>query len=101
MEIGCAEAVKQAVVAGMGISILSAHTVQPEVRSGLLKVLDVQDLPLKRHWHVAHREDRHLPPPALDFWQFLISEGGTRLEHFTGIDRLHTGVEVQRSDHDG
>jgi DNA-binding transcriptional LysR family regulator len=97
MEIGCAEAIKQAVVAGMGISFLSAHTVQPEVRSGLLKVLDVQGLPLERHWRVAHRADRRLAPAALDFRQFLISEGGTRLEHFAGIDRVHTGVEVQRS----
>ncbi|RFU44747.1 LysR substrate-binding domain-containing protein [Paraburkholderia sp. DHOC27] len=92
MEIGCSEAIKQSVMAGMGISLLAAHTVQSEVRAGLLKVLDVQGFPLKRHWCVVHCADRHLPPAALDFRQFLLTEGGARLEHFTGIDSVQTGM---------
>jgi DNA-binding transcriptional LysR family regulator len=84
MEIGCAEAIKQSVMAGMGISFLSA--------------LDVQGFPLKRHWCVVHRADRHLPPAALEFRQFLLAEGGARLEHFTGIDKVHTGMDLQAPD---
>ncbi|SMG48643.1 DNA-binding transcriptional regulator, LysR family [Paraburkholderia susongensis] len=99
MEIGCEEAIKQSVMAGMGISFLSAQAVQSEVRAGLLKVLDVQGFPLKRHWCVAHRVDRPLPPVARDFRQFLLTEAGTRLEHFTGIERVHTGMDLQRPDH--
>lgn len=95
MEIGCAEAIKQSVMAGMGISFMAAQTVQFEVRAGLLKVLDVQGFPLKRHWCVVHRADRHLPPAALDFRQFLLTEGGPRLEHFTGIDKVQTGMDLQ------
>lgn len=98
MEIGCAEAIKQSVMAGMGISFLSAQAVQSEVRAGLLKVLDVQGFPLKRHWCVVHRADRHLPPAALDFRQFLLTEGGARLEHFTGIESVHKGMDLQRPD---
>jgi DNA-binding transcriptional LysR family regulator len=94
MEIGCAEAIKQSVMAGMGISFLSAQAVQSEVRAGLLTVLDVQGFPLKRHWCVVHRADRHLPPAALDFRQFLLTEGGARLEQFTGIDKVHTGMDL-------
>ena len=94
MEIGCAEAIKQSVMAGMGISFLSAQAVQFEVRAGLLTVLDVQGFPLKRHWCVVHRADRHLPPAALDFRQFLLTEGGARLEQFTGIDKVHTGMDL-------
>ncbi|MGF7128561.1 DNA-binding transcriptional LysR family regulator [Paraburkholderia sp. EB58] len=94
MEIGCAEAIKQSVMAGMGISFLSAQAVQFEVRAGLLKVLDVQGFPLKRHWCVVHRADRHLPPAALDFRQFLLTEGDARLEQFTGIDKVHTGMDL-------
>jgi DNA-binding transcriptional LysR family regulator len=96
MEIGCAEAIKQSVMAGMGISFLSAQAVQSEVRAGLLKVLDVQGFPLKRHWCVVHRADRHLPPAALDFRHFLLTEGGARLEHFTAIDKVQTGMDLQR-----
>ena len=94
MEIGCAEAIKQSVMAGMGISFLSTQAVQFEVRAGLLTVLDVQGFPLKRHWCVVHRADRHLPPAALDFRQFLLTEGGARLEQFTGIDKVHTGMDL-------
>jgi DNA-binding transcriptional LysR family regulator len=99
VEIGCVEAIKQSVMAGMGISFLSAQAVQFEVRAGLLKVLDVQGFPQKRHWCVVHRADRHLPRAALDFRQFLLTEGVARLAHFTGIERVHTGMDLQRADH--
>lgn len=99
MELGCAEAIKQSVMAGMGISFLSAQEVQSEVRAGMLKVLDVQGFPVKRQWCVVHRVDRPLPPAARDFRQFLLTEAGTRLEHFTGIDNVHTGMDPQRVDH--
>jgi DNA-binding transcriptional LysR family regulator len=99
MEIGCEEAIKQSVMAGMGISFLSTQAVQSEVRAGLLKVLDVQGFPLKRHWCVAHRTDRPLPPAARDFRQFLLTEGGRRLEDFTRIESVHTGMDLQRPHH--
>ncbi|CDG85321.1 LysR substrate-binding domain-containing protein [Janthinobacterium agaricidamnosum] len=88
MELGCAEAIKQSVIAGMGISLLAAQEVQSEVRAGLLKVLDVQGFPLKRHWNVVHRADRPLPPAARDFQQFLLTEAGAWLAHFTGIEGI-------------
>ncbi|MFL9931864.1 LysR family transcriptional regulator [Paraburkholderia sp. RL18-103-BIB-C] len=99
MEIGCEEAIKQSVMAGMGISFLSTQAVQSEVRAGLLRVLDVQGFPLKRQWCVAHRADRPLPPAARDFRQFLLTEGGKRLEDFTRIESVHTGMDLQRPDH--
>jgi DNA-binding transcriptional LysR family regulator len=99
MEIGCVEGIKQSVMAGMGICFLSAQAVQSEVRAGLLKVLDVQGFPVKRHWREAHRVDRPLPQVARDFRQFLLTEAGARLEHFTGIESVHTGMDLQRPDH--
>ena len=88
MELGCAEAIKQCVIAGMGISLMSAQEVQSEVRAGQLKVLDVQGFPLKRHWHVVHRTDRPLPLAARDFRQFLLTDAGAWLEHFMGMETL-------------
>ena len=99
MEIGCTEAIKQSVMAGMGISFLSAQAVQSELRAGLLNVLDVQGFPLKRHWCVVHRADRNLPPAALAFRQFLLTEGGARLEHFTGMDKVQMDIDLQRVEH--
>lgn len=93
MELGCAEAIKQSVIAGMGISLLAAQEVQSEVRAGLLKVLDVQGFPLKRHWHVVHRADRPLPPAARDFQQFLVTQAGAWLARFTGIAGMQMNTE--------
>lgn len=74
MELGCAEAIKQSVIAGMGISLMAAHEVQQEVRAGLMTVLDVRGFPLQRQWHAVHRGDRVLPVAARDFLQFLIDD---------------------------
>lgn len=79
MELGCSEAIKQSVIAGMGVSLLSAQEVQADVRAGLLTVLAVQGLPVKRQWHVVHCGDRPLPSVARGFRQFLLDEAALRL----------------------
>lgn len=84
MELGYSEAIKQSVMAGLGISLLSTHEVEAEVRAGQLHVLDVQGFPVKRYWHVVHCGDRPLPPAARDFRQFLLNEGRARLLSLSG-----------------
>jgi DNA-binding transcriptional LysR family regulator len=79
MELGCSEAIRQSVIAGMGVSLLSAQEVQADVRAGLLTVLAVQGLPVKRQWHVVHCGDRPLPSVARGFRQFLLDEAALRL----------------------
>jgi DNA-binding transcriptional LysR family regulator len=79
MALGYSEAIKQSVMAGLGVGLLSIHEAEPEVRSGRLRLLDVQGFPLQRHWQVVHRSDRPLPPAARDFRQFLLTEGSARL----------------------
>jgi DNA-binding transcriptional LysR family regulator len=80
MEIRSTETIKQAVIAGLGVSFLSAHTVSRELRSGSLKVLDVQGLPLPLHWYVVHRRTKRLPPVAQAFKAFLLDEGASLIE---------------------
>ena len=77
MEIRSTETIKQAVMAGMGLSFLSAHTVSRELQAGSLRVLDVQGLPLMQHWYVVHRMGKRLPPVAQAFKDFLISDGAS------------------------
>jgi DNA-binding transcriptional LysR family regulator len=77
MEIRSTETIKQAVIAGLGLSFLSAHTVSRELHDGSLKVLDVHGLPLQLHWYVVHRRTKRLPPVAQAFRNFLLSEGAT------------------------
>ena len=83
MELKSAETIKQAVIAGMGISFLSAHTVALERKVGSLVVLDVQHFPVMLSWYVVHRRTKRLPPVALAFKQFLMSEGASLIEATT------------------
>ncbi len=75
MEIRSTETIKQAVMAGMGLSFLSAHTVSRELASKSLAVLDVQGFPLMLNWYVVHRQNKRLPPVAQAFKSFLLAEG--------------------------
>ena len=74
METDTNEAIKQAVQAGMGLAIMSLHTVELELETKRLKVLDVQDFPIMRHWHVVHRKNKRLSSAAQAFREFLLTE---------------------------
>ena len=80
MEIKSTETIKQAVIAGMGISFMSAHTVSRELSDGSLVVLDVQGLPLRLNWYVVQRRQKRLPPVAQAFRLFLLQEGARLIE---------------------
>ncbi|HXZ49012.1 MAG TPA: LysR family transcriptional regulator [Usitatibacter sp.] len=70
------ETIKQAVMAGMAISLLSLHTLAREVATGALAVLDVEDLPIVRRWYLVHRADKRLSPAAHAFREFMLGEAG-------------------------
>jgi len=80
MEISSTETIKQAVIAGMGVSFLSAHTVGMELQTGHLVVLDVQGFPAWQSWYVVHRRSKRLPPVAHAFRQFLLTEGAALID---------------------
>lgn len=74
MEMNKNEAIKQAVEAGLGLGVVSLHTVQAEIASGQLCVLDVQGFPLKRQWYLVQREGKRLSPAAQAFTQLVLKE---------------------------
>ncbi len=79
MELGSIEAIKQAVMAGLGISVMSRHNLKLELQSGRLCVLDVKGFPLRRHWFAVHDAQRELSLVARTFLDFLLSEGSELL----------------------
>jgi DNA-binding transcriptional LysR family regulator len=85
MEIRSTETIKQAVMAGLGLSFLSAHTVSRELHAGSLCVLDVKGFPLMLNWYVVHRRTKRLPPVAQAFKDFLLSEGASQIEQIVPI----------------
>lgn len=74
MEMETNEAIKQAVQAGMGLGILSLHSIELELETHRLAILDVEHFPLLRHWFVAHRRNKRLSSAALAFKEFLLTE---------------------------
>ncbi len=79
MDMSSNETIKQAVMAGMGLSFLSLHTVGLEVRSGLMGVLDVEDTPVMRTWNVVSLQSKLLSPAAEAFRYFIIENGEAHL----------------------
>lgn len=79
MEIGSNETIKQAVMAGLGLSFISAHTIAAEVADGRLALLDVEGLPVVRQWFVVKRSAKRLTPPAAALNAFLAESGATFL----------------------
>ncbi|MBL7005398.1 MAG: LysR family transcriptional regulator [Gammaproteobacteria bacterium] len=74
MEITSNEAIKQAVQAGLGLGIVSAQSVELEVSSGCLTILDVVGFPLVRHWYIVSRSGKQLSPVAQLFESFLLKD---------------------------
>ncbi|BAO44569.1 LysR family transcriptional regulator [Thiolapillus brandeum] len=79
MELGSIEAIKQAVMAGLGISVMSEHNLRLELDSGKISVLDVKGFPLRRHWFAVHASSRKLSLVAQTFLDFIRDEGSAIL----------------------
>lgn len=70
------ESIKQAVMAGMGLSFLSLRTVRHELASGHIALLDIEGMPLMGNWYITHLSQKKLSPAATSFKAFLIEQGG-------------------------
>ena len=79
MEMHSNEAIKQAVMAGMGVSLLSLHTIALEWTNGLIAAPAVEGLPLNRHWHLVHVAGKYLSPSAEAFRYFMLEHAQAHL----------------------
>jgi len=73
MLLGSSETIKQAVMADLGISALSRHSVTLELATNSLVELDIEGFPLIRSWYLVHHEKKHLSPVAQAFINFTLS----------------------------
>jgi LysR family transcriptional regulator, low CO2-responsive transcriptional regulator len=83
MEMSSNEVIKRAVAAGMGISLLSLHTLQLELQTGCLVILPVHGLPVVRDWHLVHLKDKRLPPVARAFKSYMLEHAERVIGEFT------------------
>lgn len=71
MELGTNEAVKQAIMAGIGISLISRLSLTNELQLGKISILDIEGFPLESSWHTLHRKEKKLTPVTENFIAFL------------------------------
>ncbi len=74
IELGSSEAIKQGVMAGLGIGILSLHSLTLELTAGALVVLDVEGFPQRRRWYAVHLKGKRLSLVARTFLDFILNE---------------------------
>ncbi|MCP4413151.1 MAG: LysR family transcriptional regulator [Gammaproteobacteria bacterium] len=74
MEMPNNEAVKQAVAAGLGLGIVSLHTLQQELALKQVKVLNVIKFPIMRIWYMVHHKQKVLSPAMILFSEFVIDK---------------------------
>jgi DNA-binding transcriptional LysR family regulator len=71
MELGSNEAIKQAVIGGLGVSVLSRHTLESDMPTKQFTVLNVQGFPIKRHWYFVYPSGKQLSVIARTFVDHL------------------------------
>ncbi len=69
------ETIKQSVEAGLGLAVVSAHTVELELQAGRLVSLDIRHFPIMRKWYVVYRKGKRLSRTAQTFLDFVLQEG--------------------------
>ena len=74
MEMNSNEAIKQAVQAGLGLGVLSIHTLEVELMLKRLVVLDVDGFPIMRNWYIVHRQGKRFSAIAQAFKEFVLTE---------------------------
>jgi len=71
MEMNSNIAIQQAVEAGLGLGLVSRHTLGMELKLGRLTILDVEDTPILRHWYIVHRPGKRFSSAAQSFIDFM------------------------------
>jgi LysR family transcriptional regulator, low CO2-responsive transcriptional regulator len=75
LDLGSNEAIKQAIAGGLGVSVLSKHTLALEGLSSQLSILDVEGFPIHRQWYVVYPSGKQLSAIAQAFFDYLLNEG--------------------------
>ncbi|MEB3291626.1 MAG: LysR substrate-binding domain-containing protein [Synechococcales bacterium] len=89
LDLGSNEAIKQAIAGGMGISVLSKHTLALEGLKNQLAILDVEQFPIERYWYVIYPAGKQLSAIAQAFFDYLLNEGKNVAEN-TAAEHLLT-----------
>jgi DNA-binding transcriptional LysR family regulator len=74
MEMSRNEAIKHAVMAGLGLGIVSLHTLEFELLLNRVAILNVEGFPIMKEWYLVHRSGKRMSPIAEAFHDFVLRE---------------------------
>ncbi len=74
MTINNNETIKLCVEAGLGLGIVSIHTVRKNLENKTLVQLDVEEFPIMKNWYIVNRLSHHLPAVAKKFREFVLEQ---------------------------
>ncbi|MBN2871572.1 MAG: LysR family transcriptional regulator [Halothiobacillaceae bacterium] len=84
LEMRSNEAIKQAIEAGLGVGIVSEHTIKLELETGRLVILDVQGLPIIRHWYMVQRRGKRDTPVMRSFRDHVLEQAKRQVRQVSG-----------------
>ncbi len=104
LDLGSNEAIKQAIVGGLGISVLSAHTLALEGSTSRLAILDVEKFPIERYWYAVYPSGKQLSIVARAFLDYLLKEGRQVVEQtatykFPGLVKSNLNTPLNAEDY--
>ncbi|MCK5649232.1 MAG: LysR family transcriptional regulator [Gammaproteobacteria bacterium] len=82
MDMSNNRAIKHAAEEGLGLAIVSVHTLELELKAKTLTILNVEGFPIFRHWYVVQREGKRLSPIAMVFNDYIMQEADRLIEDF-------------------
>ncbi len=82
MDMSNNRAIKHAAEEGLGLAIVSVHTLEIELKAKTLKILNVEGFPIFRNWYVVQREGKRLSPIAKVFNDYIIQEADNMMLNF-------------------
>ncbi len=85
MEMNSNDAIKQSVEVGLGLGVVSIHTLQHELAENRLTIINAQGFPIRRSWYLVQSRDKRLSPLAERFRDYILNEA----HHFSSVQDLH------------
>ena len=91
LELGSNEAIKQAIAGGLGISVLSRHTLLTDTTE--FSILDVQNFPIKRDWYMVYPAGKQLSIIAHTYYEYLL-DAAKKITEKGGLIPDYSAAEV-------
>jgi LysR family transcriptional regulator, low CO2-responsive transcriptional regulator len=72
LEVNSNNATKQVVLSGLGLAVLSIHTLHPELEQNQISILNVEGFPILQKWQIIYLKNKWLSPVASTFLNYLL-----------------------------